>query len=95
MDVMENAWQLIRVGAGLEDVRLHDLRHTVGTYASQAGSNAYEVSHLMRHANLTMTSRYVTPDADPLRVVSEKIGSRIEAGLKGKAVVVAKATNTK
>jgi len=84
-EFMQSAWQRIRACAGLEDVRLHDLRHTVGTFASQAGSNAYEVSHLMRHSSLTMTNRYVTPDADPIRVVSEKIGDRIEAGLKGES----------
>lgn len=82
-EVVENAWQRIRAHAGLEDVRLHDLRHTVGTFAGQAGSNAFMISHLLRHSNLTMTSRYVNPDADPIRVLSDAVGARIEAGLKG------------
>jgi len=32
-EVVESAWQRIRYHANLEDVRLHDLRHTVGTFA--------------------------------------------------------------
>lgn len=41
--VMEAAWQKLRSAAGLEDVRLHDLHHTVGTYAGQSGANAFLV----------------------------------------------------
>lgn len=82
-EVLENAWQRIRVHANIEDVRLHDLRHTVGTFASQAGSNAFMISHLLRHTNVAITSRYVNPDADPMRSVFETVGNRIEAGLKG------------
>lgn len=82
-EVVENAWQRIRAHAGLDDVRLHDLRHTVGTFAGQAGSNAFLISHLLRHSNLTMTNRYVSPDADPIRLLSDAVGARIEAGLKG------------
>jgi len=82
-EVLENAWQRIRARAGLEDVRLHDLRHTVGTFASQAGSNAFMISHLLRHTNVAITNRYVNPDADPIRSLSETIGNRIQVGLRG------------
>jgi len=85
-EVLENAWQRVRTHAGIEDVRLHDLRHTVGTFASQAGSNAFMISHLLRHTNVAITNRYVNPDADPIRTLSETIGDRIEAGLKGQGV---------
>lgn len=81
--VMENAWRRIRHHAGLEDVRLHDLRHTVGTYASQEGSDSFQISHLLRQKNVSVTSRYVNPDADPIRAISNRIGDRIEAGLRG------------
>jgi len=86
-EVLENAWQRVRAHAGIEDVRLHDLRHTVGTFASQAGSNAFMISHLLRHSNVAITNRYVNPDADPIRSLSETIGSRIEAGLRGEGGV--------
>lgn len=82
-EVLENAWQRVRAHAGLKDVRLHDLRHTVGTVASQAGSNAFMIAHLLRHRNVAITNRYVNPDADPIRMLSETVSSQIEAGLRG------------
>nr|WP_306418680.1 site-specific integrase [Pseudovibrio sp. Alg231-02] len=84
IEVVENAWQRIRVHANIPDVRIHDLRHTVGTFAAQAGSNAFLISHLLRHRNVTITNRYVNHDAHPIRVLSETIGERIEAGLEGR-----------
>ncbi len=49
----------IRRVAAIKDVHLHDLRHTVGTYAGQSGANAFLVRDLLRHRNLGMTERYV------------------------------------
>ena len=34
---VESAWARLRQQAGLADARLHDLRHTVGTYAGATG----------------------------------------------------------
>lgn len=82
-EVVESTWQRVRRQAGLEDVRLHDLRHTVGTAASQAGANAFLVRDMLRHKTVAMTSRYVNRDEDPLRDLVDAIGARIDAGLSG------------
>ena len=74
----------IRTAAGLADVRLHDLRHTVGTYAGQSGANAFLVRDLLRHKNLAMTARYVNRADDPVRTLSDQVGERIAAGLSGR-----------
>jgi integrase len=81
--LVENAWQRVRGRAGVEDVRIHDLRHTVGTYATQAGVNAFIVRDLLRHKNVTTTDRYSNFDADPVRSVSAAVGDRIAAALAG------------
>lgn len=81
---IENAWGRIRAAAKLDDVRLHDLRHTVGTYAGQAGANAFLVRDLLRHKTLAMTGRYVNRADDPIRALSDQVGERIEAGLAGR-----------
>lgn len=80
---IEAAWTKIRTAAGLEDVRLHDLRHTVGTYAGQSGANAFLVRDLLRHKNLAMTGRYVNRADHPVRTLSDQVGERIAAGLAG------------
>lgn len=82
-EVVENAWQRLRARSGIEDVRLHDLRHTVGTFASQAGVNAFIVRDVLRHASTAMTNRYVNFDADPVRDVSDRVAARIRASLDG------------
>src|SRR5205085_7056962 len=87
--VLESAWKIIRAAAGLDSadpekrVRLHDLRHTVGTYAGQSGANAFLVRDLLRHKNLAMTARYVNRADDPIRTLSDQVGERIAAGLAG------------
>jgi len=81
---IEGAWQRIRSDCGLEDVRLHDLRHTVGTYAGQSGANAFMVRDLLRHRDLAVTGRYVNRADDPVRALSDEVGARIAAGLAGR-----------
>jgi integrase len=80
---MEGVWLRIRSAAKLDDVRLHDLRHTVGTYAGQSGANAFLVRDLLRHKNLAMTGRYVNHATAPVRTLSDQVSERIEAGLSG------------
>ncbi|HYD67571.1 tyrosine-type recombinase/integrase [Azospirillum sp.] len=70
--------------AGITDARLHDMRHTVGTYAGQAGANAFLVRDKLGHKTLAMTGRYVNRDADPLRDLSDKVEGRISAALGAK-----------
>lgn len=82
-EVMESAWQRIRWRAGIEDVHLHDLRHTIGTYAAQAGVSGFIVRDLLRHRNITTTARYANFDADPVRDISNVVGERIAANLAG------------
>jgi integrase len=81
---IQAAWQKIRTAAQLEDVRLHDLRHTVGTYAGQSGANSFLVRDLLRHKNLAMTGRYVNRADEPVRMLSDQVGERIAAGLAGR-----------
>jgi integrase len=53
---VEKAWQKIRSSIGLEDVRLHDFRHTVGTYAAGAGASAFLIRDKLGHSQVATTS---------------------------------------
>jgi integrase len=66
-------WRDLRAGTGLADLRPHDLRHTAGTFAAQAGANAFLVRDLLGHKTLAMTGRYVERAADPLRAVADQV----------------------
>ncbi len=86
---LDRAWRHVRKAAMLDGVRLHDLRHTVGTYAGQAGFNAFVVRDILGHKTLAMTSQYVSRDTDPLRVAADAVSGRIAAAMKGeKAEIV-------
>ncbi len=76
---LEKAWQKIRAAAGIEDIRLHDLRHTVGTYAGQTGANSFLVRDKLGHKTTALTDRYVNRDASPLRKLSDQVEDRIAA----------------
>jgi integrase len=81
---IEKSWRRIRAAAGISDVHLHDLRHTVGTYAGQSGANAFLVRDLLRHKDLSTTGIYVNRADDPVRTLSDQVGERIAAGLEGR-----------
>jgi integrase len=81
--VISNAWQALRARAGIPDVRLHDERHTVGTFAGQTNANAFLIRDLLRHKTTATTNIYVNADEDPMRATLEALGRRIEAGLGG------------
>jgi len=52
------AWHRAREEAGLEEVRIHDLRHTYASLLINKGVTLYEVQTLLGHCNASMTQRY-------------------------------------
>jgi integrase len=80
----EAAAERIDLPPGLMDARLHDLRHTVGTYAGQTGASAFLVQHKLGHKTISMTARYVNRDADPLRALSDLVEGRIAGAMSGR-----------
>lgn len=52
------AWDSIRRGTGLQDVRLHDLRHSYASFLVNAGRSLYEVQRLLGHNDPKVTMRY-------------------------------------
>ena len=79
-------WRSVRVEAGIEDVRLHDLRHTFASHAVLQGIPLPVVSRLLGHKRPSMTLRYAHVGDRETEAAAERIGAAIEHALDGRAV---------
>ena len=67
-------WYRIRREAGIEDVRLHDLRHTHASQAVMSGIPVPVVSRLLGHSNVRMTMRYAHLGEREIEEAAERVG---------------------
>lgn len=76
-EALNAAWERIRRHAAIDDVHLHDLRHTVGTLAAQNGVNAFIIRDLLRHKDIKTIAQYANFDEHPVRAISNAVGDKI------------------
>ena len=81
---LEQVWQVVRERAGLEDVRLHDLRHSFASVAVAGGASLPLIGGLLGHTQPSTTARYAHLSADPLRAAAEATAGTIAAAMKAK-----------
>ena len=83
-------WSRVRKAAGVEDVRLHDLRRTVGSWLAQAGNSLHLIGRVLNHSNQSTTAVYARFGEDHVRAGLEQHGARImgAAGIAPTAGVV-------
>ena len=74
---LQKPWRRIRKSAGLDDVRLHDLRHSFASFAVAGGMSLPMIGALLGHSQPQTTHRYAHLAADPLRAASETIAGGI------------------
>jgi integrase len=55
---IHKAWDNARIAAGLPDVRMHDLRHSMASNMVNSGRSIYEVAKVLGHSQLKTTQRY-------------------------------------
>ena len=70
-------WYRIRREIGIEDVRLHDLRHSYASQSVMAGVPLPVVSKLLGHSQCAMTLRYTHAADKDVEAAAERIGARI------------------
>ena len=74
-------WYTVRREAGIEDVRLHDLRHTYGSQAVMQGVPLPVVAQLLGHSQVTMTLLYAHACDTEVESAAERIGTNISERL--------------
>ena len=72
-------WYRVRREAGIEDVRLHDLRHTHASHAVMSGVPVPVVSRMLGHSNTRMTLRYAHLGDRDIERAAERVGNAIGA----------------
>ena len=84
------AWKRILERAGIENLRLHDLRRTLGSSMAAAGVNTITTARTMGHKTLSMALRYQQLGVDPRRAAIEAGAGAIlaNAGVRESAEVV-------
>ena len=72
-------WRRIRARAGLQDLRLHDLRHSFASFLINEGVSLYVVQALLGHANARTTQRYAHLASDTLTDATEIVDGIVAA----------------
>jgi Phage integrase family. len=57
---IEKPWRRIRKDAKIDDVRLHDLRHSFASVAAGGGHSLIVIGKLLSHSQPATTARYST-----------------------------------
>ncbi|MDH3664217.1 MAG: site-specific integrase [Alphaproteobacteria bacterium] len=79
---LEKPWRRIRATAGLDDVRLHDLRHTHASFAAGAGFGLPIIGKILGHNSSITTARYAHLADDPVKQASNTVGQRLADAMR-------------
>jgi integrase len=72
------AFRRILAAAGIENLRIHDLRHSFASLAVNAGATLYQVQHLLGHASAQTTQRYAHLADSALRQASGAVAALVQ-----------------
>ena len=74
-------WHFVRQRAGVEDVRIHDLRHSFASRALALGESLTMIGRLLGHTDVGSTARYAHLARDAERIAVTRVGDSIEADM--------------
>ena len=78
---INDSWIRIRRHAGLDGVRLHDLRHTYASRALAIGEGLRMIGELLGHRKISTTERYSHLAREPVRASTAKVAESIGADI--------------
>jgi integrase len=76
-------WHEIRRAAGLDDVRVHDLRHAFASVAASSGMGLPIIGKMLGHTQAATTQRYAHLASDPVKAAVNAVAEKIAAEMKG------------
>ena len=72
-----NAWRRLRARAELDDVRLHDLRHSFASRALALGESLPMIARLLGHRRIESTARYAHLARGAVRDAAERVATSL------------------
>jgi integrase len=78
---LEKPWRRIRKAAELDDVRLHDLRHSFASVAASGGQSLVVIGKMLGHSQPATTARYAHLADDPVKAANDAVGRHIAAAM--------------
>ncbi|WP_226552562.1 site-specific integrase [Celeribacter naphthalenivorans] len=81
---LERPWRRIRERAGLNDVRIHDLRHTYASVAMKDGIDPFTLKEILGHKNLTTTLRYAHLADDAVQKAAGSVAARLARAVRNR-----------
>lgn len=79
---LQKPWNRIRKSAGIEDVRMHDLRHTYASVAMKDGIDPFTLKEILGHKNLTTTLRYAHLADDAVQSAAGSVAARLSGNMR-------------
>ena len=80
---LQRPWRRIRKQAGLEDVRIHDLRHSFASRALALGESLTMIGKLLGHTQVQTTARYAHLARHSIQTAAARITESIGGNLLG------------
>ncbi len=78
---VQGPWELIRRAAEIEDVRIHDLRHTFASRAVALGQGLPTIGKLLGHTQTQTTARYAHLAADHSLAAADQVSKSLADAL--------------
>jgi integrase len=79
---LKKNWAALCKSAGIEGLRVHDLRHSYASQLVSGGASLPLIGALLGHSNPLTTARYSHLMRDPLKEATERVGAVISAAGK-------------
>ena len=81
---LQPPWERVRKRAGLDDVRIHDLRHSFASRALALGESLPMIGKLLGHTQVETTARYAHLARDSVKASASRIAGSIGADILAK-----------
>ena len=75
------SWLIVRARAGLDDVRLHDLRHSFASRALALGESLTMIGKLLGHRKVQTTARYAHFAQDSVKASAARVAESLKADM--------------